>query len=195
LGPRCLEEALGAEARCGLSRKAGLGPGALGAEARSAGSGAYRAEEARSAGPGPNPKPAGAPATPTAQAAAPEKPASPGQPGAAAPRTAEAARPAKPRPQAPAASSGAQKAPAAARPRPPAQATAAELSEERIRALHGKLNELKKLNREQGQVSLDGLARSLRATQQKLLEKHAGRRIDFDVVIKDGKAVVKPIVR
>ncbi len=44
-------------------------------------------------------------------------------------------------------------------------------------------------------MSLDGLTKSLKATQEKLREKHAGRRIDFDVVIKDGKAVVKPIVR
>ena len=79
-------------------------------------------------------------------------------------------------------------------PRAP-QASAPDLSDDRIRDLHGKLNELKKLNREEGQVSLDGLKKSLRAAQEKLREKHAGRRIDFDVVIKDGKAVVKPIVR
>ena len=33
------------------------------------------------------------------------------------------------------------------------------------------------------------------AVEAKLREQHKNRKIDFDVVIKDGKAVVKPIVR
>jgi hypothetical protein len=64
-----------------------------------------------------------------------------------------------------------------------------------VRELHEKLNELKRQNREGSQVSLEGLAKSLRDTEAKLREKHGSRRIDFEVVLKDGRAVVKPIVR
>jgi hypothetical protein len=77
------------------------------------------------------------------------------------------------------------------RPRPPA----ADAFEARVRELHGKLNELKKQNREGSQVSLEGLAKSLKDTESRLREKHGNRRIDFEVVLKDGRAVVKPIVR
>ena len=44
-------------------------------------------------------------------------------------------------------------------------------------------------------MSVDGLAKSLRAAESKLQAQHQDRRIDFDIVIKNGKAVVKPIVR
>ena len=46
-----------------------------------------------------------------------------------------------------------------------------------------------------GKVTVDGLTKSLRAAESRLRQQHGDRRIDFDVVIKDGKAVVKPIVR
>lgn len=41
-------------------------------------------------------------------------------------------------------------------------------------------------------MSLDKLAQSLRATEQKLRQQHRGRRIDFDIVVRDGKPVIKP---
>ncbi len=44
-------------------------------------------------------------------------------------------------------------------------------------------------------MSLEVLAKSMKATEAKLREQHKNRKIDFDVVIKDGKAVLKPIVR
>jgi len=82
-----------------------------------------------------------------------------------------------------------------AEPKAPATAAPRGLDETRIRELHGRLNELKRQNREAGQVSLEGLTKSLRATEEKLRKQHAGRSIDFDVVVKNGRAVVKPIVR
>ncbi len=42
---------------------------------------------------------------------------------------------------------------------------------------------------------MEGLARTLRDAETKLRAQHGNRKIDFDVVIKDGKAVVKPILR
>lgn len=55
--------------------------------------------------------------------------------------------------------------------------------------------EAKRQTQDTGKVSLEGLAKSIQATEAKLREAHKGRKIDFDVIIKDGKAVVKPIVR
>ncbi len=69
------------------------------------------------------------------------------------------------------------------------------LSADRVRQLHHDLIEAKSKTADAGTVSLNALTRKLEATAKQLSEKHAGKRIDFAVVIKDGKAVVKPIVR
>lgn len=69
------------------------------------------------------------------------------------------------------------------------------MSDDRIRELHRKLSEAKRQNQETGRVSLDSLARSLRETENKLRAQHKNRKIDFEVVIRDGKAIVKPTVR
>ncbi|HEY8944336.1 MAG TPA: MXAN_5187 C-terminal domain-containing protein [Polyangiaceae bacterium] len=63
------------------------------------------------------------------------------------------------------------------------------LTEERLRTLHSRLAEANQ------KVSLQGLERSLRAAEAKLRTQHGNRRIDFEVVLKDGKPVVKPVVR
>jgi hypothetical protein len=75
------------------------------------------------------------------------------------------------------------------------QATPAGLSADRVQQLHHDLIEAKAKTADAGTVSLNALTRKLEATVKQLSEKHAGKRIDFAVVIKDGKAVVKPIVR
>jgi hypothetical protein len=82
----------------------------------------------------------------------------------------------------------------AAEPRP-AQASNPGLSADRVSQLHRDLLEAKAKTSDAGTVSLNALSRKLEATVKQLSEKHAGKRIDFAVVIKDGKAVVKPIVR
>jgi hypothetical protein len=64
-----------------------------------------------------------------------------------------------------------------------------------VRELHARLAEAKRTTKDPTAVSLEGLSRSLKATEEKLRAQHKNRRIDFDIVIKDGKAVVKPIVR
>lgn len=86
--------------------------------------------------------------------------------------------------------------PAAATAAAPAKAPSAQssLTEDRLRALHTRLNEASQKTN-QPAVSLDGLARSLRAAETKLRTQHGNRRIDFEVILRDGKPVVKPIVR
>jgi len=64
-----------------------------------------------------------------------------------------------------------------------------------VRALHHELVEAKAKTHEAGEVSLISLTRKLETTAKALGEKHSGKQIDFAVVIKDGKAIVKPIVR
>ncbi|HEY2405653.1 MAG TPA: MXAN_5187 C-terminal domain-containing protein [Polyangiaceae bacterium] len=82
-------------------------------------------------------------------------------------------------------------------PAPARSATAAAktIADEQVRSLHARLVEAKRQTKESSSVSVEGLARSLEATAAKLREQHKNRKIEFDVVIKDGKAVVKPIVR
>ena len=76
-----------------------------------------------------------------------------------------------------------------------ALAASASVTDERVRELHARLVEAKRQTQDGAAVSVEGLARSLKATEAKLREQHKNRKIDFDVVIKDGKAVLKPIVR
>jgi len=80
-------------------------------------------------------------------------------------------------------------------PAKPAAASAAALTDERVRELHARLVEAKRQTKDTGAVSVEGLAKSLKATEAKLREQHKNRKIDFDVIIKDGKAILKPTVR
>jgi len=83
-------------------------------------------------------------------------------------------------------------------PKPPAQPAAPAAGsgvDDRVRELHARLVEAKRQTQDSAAVSMEGLAKSMKATEAKLREQHKNRKIDFDVVIKDGKAVLKPIVR
>ena len=53
----------------------------------------------------------------------------------------------------------------------------------------------KRENKEAGQVSMESLAQTLRATEEKLRAEHKNRKIEFEIVLRDGKTVVKPKVR
>ncbi len=130
----------------------------------------------------------------------PSRPPVPRAPGAAVPPPKPAAAasagiaPAKPLGAAPLPRPAAavSRAPAPAAAKPPTGS--AGVDEQRLRDLHSRLQQAKQQTKE-ANVSYEGLAKSIRATEAKLREQHKNRKIDFDVVIKDGKAVVKPIVR
>jgi len=72
---------------------------------------------------------------------------------------------------------------------------AGAISLERVKQLHKELMEAKAKTAEPEKISLNALTRKLEASAKALEEKHAGKRVDFTVVIKDGKAIIKPIVR
>jgi hypothetical protein len=135
------------------------------------------------------------------RAAEPDRRAALRSAAAADPTGAAPEPPAKPALQPlPAASPGLPKD--AASPQAPAKKAAssqkeglAGLTDQRIAELHQQLLAAKQRTKEGGNVSVAGLAKSLRAAESKLKQQHNNRRVDFDVVIKNGKAVVKPIVR
>lgn len=113
----------------------------------------------------------------------------PGPPGpSAAPKPPPATGPVAARPAPPPA------------PKPPVQArppagSGAGLSDERLKEIHSRLVDAKRQTNDGKAVTLDGLSKQLRAAEDNLRKQHGNRKIDFDVVIKDGKAVVKPIVK
>lgn len=94
-------------------------------------------------------------------------------------------KPAEAKPPAP-------KAPEPARANEPVAPRASDqLPETRVRALHQAYVDARKQTNASA-VSFEKLERSLRETEAKLKSTHQGRTVDFDVVIKDGKAILKP---
>ncbi len=129
----------------------------------------------------PLPRPA-APPLPRAPAAAPPLP----RPVATAPPL---PRPAAPAPPAPVARPAAAPAPAA---RPPA----GPISDARVRELFDKLVAAKQARREPtANLTVEAVAKSVRDSQAKLEAQHKGRRVDFEVTEKDGKTILRPIVK
>ncbi|MEO7033086.1 MAG: MXAN_5187 C-terminal domain-containing protein [Polyangiaceae bacterium] len=160
-----------------------------------------------------------APAAPSVVVAKPPAPAAPSAPAVAAkplpaplgakalgaPIPAQSATPSAAKPVAPIAirppaapplAAAKPAAPPAAQPAAPKPAAApATPPDDRVRELHARLVEAKRQTQDANAVSMEGLAKSMKATEAKLREQHKNRKIDFDIVIKDGKAVLKPIVR
>ena len=102
-------------------------------------------------------------------------------PGAAAPRPAAAAT--TPRP-----------AIGGARPiRPKVEG---ELSDERVRQLYTQYIDTKRARQEStASLTYDSLAQSLRDSSTKLRQKHGGKDVDFEVTVKDGKTILRPVVK
>jgi hypothetical protein len=81
--------------------------------------------------------------------------------------------------------------PAAPEPR----ASAGDLSEDRVRAIYSQYVEAKRRQNEStAAITYDAVAKSLRDSSARLREKH-GRHVDFEVAVKDGKAILKPVLK
>ncbi len=133
-----------------------------------------------------------APPAPPAVAGGPPRPAPP-RPSRAVPPPPPGRRP--PPPPGPARA----KAPAVPRPpvpRPPARgATPRGLSDGDVRKVYDKYVEARRRNNERiDNVSLDKLKKRLQKMEPDLRKKHGGRRVDFEVVVKNGRVGLKPIV-
>jgi hypothetical protein len=146
-------------------------------------------------------------ATVTAGPPPPSAPASreaPGRPPAA-PSSHEAPRPAleaktDPKPPRPAEMPIAPRPPLtparpANRPKPPLADPS--LSDDRIRQLYAHYIDAKRARSEStAGITFDGLARTLRDSASKLRERHGtGKQIDFEVSVKEGKTILKPVVK
>jgi hypothetical protein len=70
-----------------------------------------------------------------------------------------------------------------------------DLSEERVRQLYSQYVETRRKQNEPTQtVTFDAVSKSLRESSAKLQEKH-GKAVDFEVIVRDGKAALKPVIR
>jgi hypothetical protein len=137
------------------------------------------------------PPPVAAPA-PTTKAQAP---APPGRP-AATPPPAPPIRPAAAPPPAPAPQVGPPAAPPVARAPPAAMPSRDDgLPDYRVRQLYVEYVEARRRQKEStASLTYEGLAESLRASSAKLRAKH-GKTVDFEVGLKDGKAVIRPRIK
>jgi hypothetical protein len=85
------------------------------------------------------------------------------------------------------------------KPPPPVPAAAprspADLSDERMRQLYSQYVQTRRAQNEStAAITYDAMAKSLRESGAKLREKH-GKAVDFEVTVKDGKTILKPVVK
>jgi hypothetical protein len=85
--------------------------------------------------------------------------------------------------------------PEAPRPARPGAAGAGQgLSDEQIRQIYERYVAARAKNSERvDNVNFENIAKSVRNMLPKLAEKHAGKEIDFKVVVKDGRVALKPV--
>jgi hypothetical protein len=96
---------------------------------------------------------------------------------------------------APAATAPPAKAPPPPRSRSHSQRRDDELSEERLRQLYAQYVEARRRQNEPTTaVTFETVAKNLRESSLRLRERH-GRSIDFEVAVKDGRAVLKPVLK
>jgi len=110
----------------------------------------------------------------------------------------EPARPvaaaARPAPAPPPTSAKIRAAPVA-KPEPPAPRAPDDLPDARVRAIYAQYVDAKRRQNEStAAITYDAVAKSLRDSSARLREKH-GKAVDFEVAIKDGKAILKPVLR
>jgi hypothetical protein len=83
---------------------------------------------------------------------------------------------------------------AAPAPRPAPAKPAAPADDPQLRALHQRFVEARRMTGESTDVQFESIAKQARETLPRLAQKYQGAEVRLDVSIKDGKAVLKPIV-
>lgn len=106
-------------------------------------------------------------------------------------------RPPAPPPRAPAVPvPAARPAPSAQAQAAAAQAAAAALDERRMRAIYESYVDARRANNERtDNVKFETVAASLQKMLPELEQKHKGKKIDFEVVVKDGRVGLKPVAK
>jgi hypothetical protein len=73
--------------------------------------------------------------------------------------------------------------------------TPVDIPDERVRELYARYVEAKRRQNEStAAITYEAVAKSLRESSAKLREKH-GKAVDFEVAVKDGKAILKPVLK
>ncbi len=120
---------------------------------------------------------------PPLPAPSPPQPQPPGRPAPPAARSPLPPRPTPPRPP----------PPGLAPPRPPPSSE--ELSEKRLRQIYVEYVDAKRRQNEStAAITYQSVAKSLRESGDKLRQKH-GRGVDFEVAVKDGKTILRPVLK
>jgi hypothetical protein len=80
-------------------------------------------------------------------------------------------------------------------PAPAPRATSEDLSEARVRQIYAQYIEAKRRGNEStAAITYEAVAKSLRESSAKLRQRH-GKAVDFEVATKDGKAILKPVIK
>jgi hypothetical protein len=86
--------------------------------------------------------------------------------------------------------------PGAARPAAAAGAPSPNgIGDDHMRKIYERYVEARRQNQEGTNVKFESVASSVRGMMPKLMQKHAGKAIDFEIVVKDGKVALKPVAR
>ena len=114
------------------------------------------------------------------------RPAPPSVPRPAPPPLAPPAAPRSAAPPAP---------PSVPRPAPPPVRRSEGLTDDRVRQIYVEYVETKRRQNEStAAITYDAVAQSLRDSSARLSQKH-GKPVDFEVAVRDGKAVLKPVLK
>jgi hypothetical protein len=114
----------------------------------------------------------------------------------ATPATARFGKPKSRRPMPPAREKSSSAVAPSRRAPPPIAARSKGPGEARMRQIYESYVEAKRNNRERtDKIDYETVAKSLKKMVPKLDRKHKGKRIDFQVVVKDGKVGIKPVVK
>jgi hypothetical protein len=70
------------------------------------------------------------------------------------------------------------------------------VSDDQIQGIYMRYLDARRQNQERtDNVKLETVAKTVRDMLPKLAQKHAGKRIDFEVVVKDGRVALKPVAK
>jgi hypothetical protein len=82
----------------------------------------------------------------------------------------------------------------AAAVRPPSASSASSLTDDSLKGVYDAYVAAKRRNKEDtSKMSFDSVASSLRKQVPELMKQHGAKSVEFKVVIKDGKAVLKAV--
>jgi hypothetical protein len=78
---------------------------------------------------------------------------------------------------------------------PTASRSADGIGEDQMQRIYQKYVEARRANQERTDVKFESVASSVRGMMPKLMQKHAGKSIDFEVIVRDGKVALKPVAK